>query len=67
MEWISVDDKLPEVNKRVLTCDEIGHIECAKFVNLSGRTYWLTNQDQYQLHITVTHWMPLPDLPGKDN
>lgn len=61
-DWISVEDRLPENNERVLAfCAD----NCVQDVVWSwsdncwyGRTFALTYKEGL-----VTHWMPLPELP----
>ena len=57
-EWISVKDRLPEANQRVLTVDDSGYV----VVNCISSRFdgWFSNAfDQKR----VTHWMPLPQPP----
>jgi len=70
MEWISVKDRLPESETRVLTywleCVEIGYLtipEDKRFI-----PYWCDSGDEQPCYAkinenTVTHWMPLPEPP----
>ena len=55
MEWISVKDRLPERNQKVL------FVSTANFVHrgfFNGIVWW----DNYH-NYDATHWMPLPDPP----
>lgn len=59
MEWISVKDKLPEKQTRVLLFDNCG------FGILTGRigsAGWYLEGD-LDKYANVTHWMPLPEPP----
>ena len=61
-EWVSVDERLPEVGKTVLTLDKRGHIndrytyKCADGVAVFTAEYLTSSKD-------ITHWMPLPEPP----
>ena len=73
MEWIKVEDKLPELNvsfshgfrwesERVLVATEYG-IDIACFYSDEGQTrfwWWLTRRGE---ELPVTHWMLLPKRP----
>lgn len=59
MEWISVEDRLPENKVRVLLFDNEG------FGVVSGRliaSVWYLESEK-DLNSNVTHWMPLPEPP----
>lgn len=64
MEWISVEDRLPEDGQEVIvryesdtfgvffegaTHKESGYFRMKRMINFTG---------------AFTHWMPIPDLPG---
>ena len=53
-EWISVEDRLPEMDKLCLLSME-NRITKYRWVVIG---YYHTNYDEY-----VTHWMPLPEAP----
>ena len=55
-EWISVDERLPKPLKVVLVCNIHGKID-TDFLLSSVRKF--TRKD-------ITHWMPLPEAPGKE-
>lgn len=64
-EWISVKERLPEQNQRVLVCGVRGGVQICRY--WENRDYggglqfmFFTNK---QKSITVTHWMPLPEPP----
>ena len=62
MEWIKVEDKMPEFDVDVLFYDtEFENIELGSYTGVQWRTVW-ANVDVW--FIGVTHWMPLPDRPG---
>jgi len=64
MEWISVEDRLPDENGPVLVVVN-GCVEERGFIGfmpdkktpLWGRSRWADDWDY------VTHWMPLPEPP----
>jgi len=74
--WISVDDRLPDMEAVVmltLHCDSWKEPLC---INLGGRTdggdgwYWCNSEKYFTvdeldnedpIEVDVTHWMPLPD------
>ena len=53
-EWISVDERFPDLDERCLLCME-GAITKYKWVTID---YYQTDYDKH-----VTHWMPLPEPP----
>jgi len=68
MNWIKIEDQLPEDGARVITYFEFSGVEIAIYKNLEGtedemfgsnlfynKSGWLTDD--------VTHWMPLPEPP----
>lgn len=64
-EWISVKDRLPEINQNVL-CFDANRVLFA--------TDWLDWPDgtvsfyvpTFERHIWCTHWMPLPEPPEEE-
>ena len=74
MEWISVNDRLPELevktkwgmtSKPVLCLHKKGHHEdCIlnESIDEDDKSYWSYVQDGDYCD-TVTHWMPLPKPP----
>jgi hypothetical protein len=58
MEWISVEDRLPEPYETVIVAGGVG------FINKSGT--WRTPlglDGTRDIQWKVTHWMPLPEPP----
>ena len=55
-EWVSVEDRLPEVFTPVLVCREDGKVEqgCRDALGI-----WITFETRTEC---VTHWMPEPDI-----
>ena len=71
-QWINVDDKLPEINEKVLVYihkpdDDKTHCTVAYLSDKSDDDfpYWVFNEGQfYSTRFKhVTHWQPLPELP----
>ena len=66
--WIGVEEKLPDVNERVLACvSGFGEPLVWDAVRWNGEE-WETEEDagwEYwaPIEFPVTHWMPLPDPP----
>jgi hypothetical protein len=56
MNWISVEDRLPDIDELCLLSME-NRITKYRWVAIG---YFHTNYDEY-----VTHWMPLPTPPTK--
>ena len=57
-EWISVKDRLPEMEQDVLVADN-GFIAVWTFYG----DYWEDSHGWWQEFDEVTHWMPLPEPP----
>lgn len=68
MEWISVEERLPTAREDVLllintSCKE--RIIIGWYSEIRG---WKTDIIEWLCYLrdcTVTHWMPLPEPPGK--
>ena len=64
MEWISVNDRLPEEEVKVLTFHKKKgfHIDYMIFLGkLQNNPLWAcVLEEEYNL---VSHWMPLPEPP----
>jgi hypothetical protein len=59
-EWISVNDRLPELAVSVLAWKP-----CGPFVGFYDDDTWTVTTDQYS-ECGITHWMPLPKPPTPD-
>ncbi len=57
MEWISVKDRLPEDNRRVLVYSP--EMKNADIGSIAIQWGWTCSRK----HKDVSHWMPLPELP----
>ena len=76
-EWISVNDRLPELNQDVLVY-AVGKIDgfigehvvekCKRFTqhmlpSSPGREIWSSPYQYFHTDYEITHWMPLPEPP----
>lgn len=63
-EWISVKEQMPPTGNAVLVAVHNANMawRCVEIDIWDGN--WIENPDS-EWHI-VTHWMPLPELPGMD-
>jgi hypothetical protein len=60
-EWISVEDRLPSRNERILVWCESKTIK----KHITACTYM--GDGKFSRHVRcVTHWMPLPEPPKED-
>ena len=73
MEWISVEDRLPEEAEGVILNTATNNLKPVMFgslyISFSGEIRWsiVTNRGwQYAEPGIVTHWQPLPDPPVKE-
>ena len=57
-QWISVEDRLPDHDKKVLVSDG-ERIDFGRYKRYSKPVSFFT----FGMHFRVTHWQPLPDLP----
>jgi len=70
MKWIPVIEKLPGcddkwgVSKIVLCLDARERVGFGIYYN--GEKQWFTGGGVGEDSVTVTHWMPLPELPKED-
>lgn len=64
MEWISLEDNLPDSDKDVLVTD--GHIVCAAayYILNSGDKIWCPCKMCGKADIAITHWIPFPQPPS---
>ena len=60
--WISVKQRLPELNEKVLTLDKWGHIRDRELYAFIAGTV-LFRPDGLRPGKDITHWMPLPEPP----
>ncbi len=72
MKWISVSERLPERNVRVLVVASPtpGVVKRITIADWSEHNHWEIDPDDRLICInneTITHWMPLPAPPESDN
>ena len=68
-QWISVEDRLPEKDSRVLAyfrSDKSEGIEDCYFSGMRNRFVLYHTFEEVPDGITITHWMPLPEPPKGD-
>lgn len=66
-KWISVDDRLPDIDTEVLICTDKGlYYDVAQYSG--GKKFWTLerNPDCWVTVSGVTHWMPLPEPPKEE-
>jgi len=65
MNWISVEDRLPELNTTVLAyCAIYGRaVRFYKEIHDSGCGHWDDTVSGNMGGLPPTHWMPLPEPP----
>lgn len=61
-EWISVDERLPEMDERVMVCNAADQWVSIGSRQLTGE-YHHWDGDDYEELREPTHWMPLPAPP----
>ena len=60
-KWISVEERLPEVDGKYIVCTAKQSVYSTRF-----RTYGQGGNFQTDINTHITHWMPLPELPKED-
>ena len=70
MEWINVQDKLPEMHRQVIVRMFVGEVAIS---SVQYENYTEADQTIHQMKTwadlinpQVTHWTPLPDLLEED-
>lgn len=67
-EWISVEDRLPEIGEEVLVVDVDVSDVIVRVYSLNHDTkgyYWDDEGGWWNDFECVTHWMPLPEPPER--
>lgn len=62
-QWIPVEEELPKVDGRYIIADKYGGIEQMNF-DAESKYWWLRGTGK--MSDFVTHWMPLPKAPRKE-
>ncbi len=65
-KWVSVQDRLPEINQPVLIVTSYGKMDvCYRARPHAGLDYvdWTNHMRPQHSNGSVTHWQPLPDKP----
>jgi hypothetical protein len=62
MKWINVNDRLPEEDQEVIVCNFIGEVFIDKYINDWG-TWRIGDFDIEE----ISHWMPLPESPNRED
>lgn len=66
--WIKVEERLPENGQKVIACFLVGSMHQKQTIEISI-FHKMTTRDVFTGSVDwkyVTHWMPLPELPGKE-
>jgi hypothetical protein len=71
MEWVSIKNKLPEIDRLLVFDAEQNRPKIAIYVGQASNDdlLWILEEDIGTNHVTVggiSHWMKLPDRPTKD-
>ncbi len=65
MEWISVNDRLPEVERNVLVVRTNPNVVVSGYIHIRG--YWIWHNLRGSTHREgfheITHWMTMPEPP----
>jgi len=62
MDWVKCSDRLPEDRIDVLVFNgKACSVSCYCFNNTHN--WWSHNNEEYDY--SITHWMPLPEVPNK--
>lgn len=63
--WIPVEENLPTVGERVIVYSSVTGIQTGYRGYEDDTVYWKFPGHSSTYSSTVTHWQPLPALPGK--
>ncbi len=62
--WISVKDRLPDDVNGVIVCDEFGRVYPAYYYTFDE--CWMYSFTAERCSHKITHWMPLPEPPERE-
>lgn len=62
-EWISVNDRLPELQTYVLVVVDLGNNDLVVTIGSRSGNTGEFRHNYRVMGSTVTHWMPLPEPP----
>lgn len=65
-KWISVEERLPDIDTEVLIYTNEGLYNAAQYSG--GERFWTLerNPDCWVTALGVTHWMPMPEPPKEE-
>ena len=63
-QWIPVEEELPQADGRYIIADKYGGVEQMNF-DAESKYWWLRGTGK--MSDFVTHWMPLPEAPRKED
>ena len=67
MDWIKVEDDLPEHKEIVLTCDIYNNfVTMARYLE-DDHVFEMMHVQEIEIDSFPSHWMPLPKLPEIEN
>lgn len=64
MKWISVKERLPEETRLILASD--GEQICISFLSKEKKRFIQVYTWDDWIHDSIKYWMPLPELPEKE-
>lgn len=65
-KWISVEDRLPEDQRSVLTVNGHGEIRIMGLWSKCGDEWTWVHNDRMMHYNDITHWMSLPGIPKEE-
>jgi len=64
-KWISVKERLPEFERRVLVMNGHGDVFILAFWRKTENKWsWVDDAGHFKHYNNITHWMPLPSTEG---
>ena len=66
-KWISVEERLPEFERRALVVNGHGRVFILAFWRKTENKWsWIDESSHFKHYNDITHWMPLPEPPKED-